>query len=167
MPDRTGGTGLGGAGLLRPGSRAQRQREEKGSRKAAGAREASDPHGILLESRAMMSDWKNCESLARPVSEGAKAGRVLPGGQRVSSRAQQGWPIRISCVSRRGPAPNIARRCYALGMAMPAEHFPVEQDDPEVVFLVVEGENNRRIVTALLEAAGYPLDRVVLMVARG
>jgi len=52
-------------------------------------------------------------------------------------------------------------------MAMPAEHFPVEQDDPEVVFLVVEGENNRRIVTALLEAAGYPLDRVVLMVARG
>jgi hypothetical protein len=52
-------------------------------------------------------------------------------------------------------------------MAIPAERFPAGQIDPEIVFLVVERENDRRIVTALLEAAGYPLDRVVLMVARG
>ncbi|MFL6263005.1 MAG: DUF4276 family protein [Thermoanaerobaculia bacterium] len=50
---------------------------------------------------------------------------------------------------------------------MPAERPPAGQSDLDVVFLVVEGENDRRFVTALLDAAGYPLDRVDLVVGHG
>ncbi len=52
-------------------------------------------------------------------------------------------------------------------MAIPAVRLPADQIDPDAVFLVVEGENDRRIVSALLEAASFPLDRVLLVVGGG
>jgi hypothetical protein len=52
-------------------------------------------------------------------------------------------------------------------MAIPAVRLPADQIDPDAVFLVVEGENDRRIVSVLLEAASFPLDRVLLVVGGG
>lgn len=52
-------------------------------------------------------------------------------------------------------------------MSVPVAHYPAHHLDPDAIFLVVEGEHDRRIVSRLLEAAGYPLDRVQLVVAGG
>jgi hypothetical protein len=52
-------------------------------------------------------------------------------------------------------------------VSVPVAHYPARHLDPDAIFLVVEGENDRRIVSRLLEAAGYPLDRVHLVVAQG
>ncbi|HSG39397.1 MAG TPA: hypothetical protein VLE27_07140 [Thermoanaerobaculia bacterium] len=52
-------------------------------------------------------------------------------------------------------------------MSVPVARYPASHLDPEAVFLVVEGENDGRIVSRLLEAAGFPLDRVHLSVASG
>ena len=52
-------------------------------------------------------------------------------------------------------------------MAIPAPRPPASGLDPDAIFLVVEGEQDRQIVSAILEAAGYPLDRIEIVVATG
>ncbi len=44
---------------------------------------------------------------------------------------------------------------------------PVDDLDPDAIFLVVEGPEDRRIVRHLLEAARYPLERLHLIVGQG
>lgn len=52
-------------------------------------------------------------------------------------------------------------------MAIPMPRPPASDLDPDAIYLVVEGENDRQFVYAILEAAGYPLDRVQIVVASG
>jgi hypothetical protein len=52
-------------------------------------------------------------------------------------------------------------------MAIPMARPPVDDLDPDAIFLVVEGQDGRRIVTHLLEAAQYPLERLHLIVGQG
>lgn len=52
-------------------------------------------------------------------------------------------------------------------MAFPVPRPPASHIDPDALYLVVEGENDRQIVSAILEAAGFPLDRVQVVVAAG
>ncbi|HEX4962969.1 MAG TPA: hypothetical protein VF173_19205 [Thermoanaerobaculia bacterium] len=52
-------------------------------------------------------------------------------------------------------------------MAIPVPRPPASDLDPDAIYLVVEGEQERQIVSAVLEAAGYPLDRIEVVVATG
>src|SRR6185295_9234952 len=52
-------------------------------------------------------------------------------------------------------------------MAIPMARPPVDHLDPDAIFLVVEGPSDLRIASHLMEAAGYPLERVKLLVGSG
>jgi hypothetical protein len=52
-------------------------------------------------------------------------------------------------------------------MSVPVARYPADHLDPDAIFLVVEGENDGRIVRPLLEAAGFPLDRVRFSIVSG
>lgn len=52
-------------------------------------------------------------------------------------------------------------------MAVPVARPPASRFDPDSIYLVVEGESDRQIVFAVLEAAGYPTDQVQVVVAAG
>lgn len=52
-------------------------------------------------------------------------------------------------------------------MAIPELRPPASHFEPDEIYLVVEGEQDRQIVFSVLEAAGYPLERLQIVVAAG
>jgi len=52
-------------------------------------------------------------------------------------------------------------------VSVPVARYPASHLAPDAVFLVVEGENDGRIVRPLMEAAGLPLERVRFSIATG
>jgi hypothetical protein len=52
-------------------------------------------------------------------------------------------------------------------MAVPVARPLASRFDPDLIYLVVEGDHDRQIVLGILEAAGYPTDRLQIEVAAG